>query len=1194
MSGSVRFRRIAAWLLMIAAAIGFDTHTPLRPARASASSGSYQLIDLSGATSVSAWDINDNGAVVGSWVVGGTNYAVKWDAPGGVVSATNIVGSGVALFINNNSQVVGEYGNVLGFFFDGVSRTDINPFPGDLQVVPTGLNVSGQVIGSSSGISTPRHGFIFAAGATTWLGDGVIPTAINDGGTVIGYSESLGSSFIRQPNGTTTAFPSNARFINNNGDIAGTNGTRAFYYSAATGLHQIDPIAGYGSSYTWDGGGGGLTADGQVFGISFGGGNGYDHPFRWTLAGGTEELTLPAGAVGGDVYGVSDTGQAVGHLDTYDAGGQYHDSAFVYRGSGLEDLNTLIDPASGLRIVEANAINVKGQIAAIAIDSSRTRHAVLLNPQGLTPTTTTLTTSNNPSNAGQTISLTATVSPAAATGTVTFYDGTAVIGTATLTLGGAVLQISDLAAGTHSITAKYEGDTTFDTSTSSVLQQQVDPAVTTITVSGTPNPAALGQSVVLTASVNGFNPTGTVTFSEGGTSLGVVSLTNGVATVTISTFAVGTHTITVTYGGDANNTSASGSGTETVTAAVDLAVTKSANPGPAGVGQQLTYTIVVSNLSTNPATGVMLQDPLPNGVNFNTVNGPGTCAVQLPATVVCAIGNMPPGGQAIFTIIVTPAATGVFTNTAFVFGNEGDSQPANNTASVQTTVSTALAPIYAQGASYRVLPSLTDLPLAPVYAQGATYRISTTLAGQPLAPIYAQGVTYRISTTLAGQPLAPIYVQGVTYRIAVSTAEQALAPIYAQGATYRIDVLTAGQPLAPIYAQGASYQISNQPAATATILSSTPEPSALGEAVTLVASVGSSAGTPSGSVTFNDGLTPLGAVTLSGGMATLTTSTLTVGTHSLTAVYSGSTDFSSSTSAPVSQVVNPAATSTALGASPNLTAFSQPVTLTATVTSIGGTPTGAVTFVDGTLTLGTATLSGGAATLSVSTLAVGVHSITGSYSGSPDFMPSTSPAVMVAVNKASTTTSISSSRNPTVFGQTTTFGATVAAVPPGTATPTGAVTFRDVTAAKNLGTASLTGGTATLDVSNLATTSHTIVAMYKGSTSFSTSTSAPLTQVVTRAATALTVVSSKNPSRVGQSVTFTASVVAVSPSSGTPAGTVSFYDGATFIGVVTLKNNGKASLSTATLLPGSHSITATYSGSPDYQGAASSLTQKVN
>ena len=138
----------------------------------------------------------------------------------------------------------------------------------------------------------------------------------------------------------------------------------------------------------------------------------------------------------------------------------------------------------------------------------------------------------------------------------------------------------------------------------------------------------------------------------------------------------------------------------------------------------------------------------------------------------------------------------------------------------------------------------------------------------------------------------------------------------------------------------------------------------------------------------------------------------------------------------------PAKTTTTLSTSSATAVFGQPVTLTATVISTAGVPTGTVTFRDGTTVLGTATVNAaGQATLAVS-LGVGSHALTASFAGTGDFGDSTGIADLT-VNRAATTVALGSSVNPAVTGQAVTFTATVAAVAPGAGTPTGTVTFRD-------------------------------------------------------------------------------------------------------------------------------------------------------
>ena len=195
-------------------------------------------------------------------------------------------------------------------------------------------------------------------------------------------------------------------------------------------------------------------------------------------------------------------------------------------------------------------------------------------------------------------------------------------------------------------------------------------------------------------------------------------------------------------------------------------------------------------------------------------------------------------------------------------------------------------------------------------------------------------------------------------------------------------------------------------APSTTTVGSSHNPSTYGQSVVFTATVApvSEPGTPTGSVTFKDGSLVLGSSPLSGGIATFSTSTLAVGPHSITGVYGGDTTFSGSTSSALAQTVNQAGTTTALVSSLNPSTYGASVKFTATVTQTSGTatPTGSITFKDGSNSLGTMPLSGGAAALSTSTLAVGPHSITATYSGDSNYTGSTSSVLTQTVNSGST------------------------------------------------------------------------------------------------------------------------------------------------------------------------------------------------
>src|SRR5207302_9648385 len=136
-----------------------------------------------------------------------------------------------------------------------------------------------------------------------------------------------------------------------------------------------------------------------------------------------------------------------------------------------------------------------------------------------------------------------------------------------------------------------------------------------------------------------------------------------------------------------------------------------------------------------------------------------------------------------------------------------------------------------------------------------------------------------------------------------------------------------------------------------------------------------------GTIQLRDGSTNLATVNVdSTGHATFTTSALSPASHTMRAAYSGDRNFQSSTSASQTQTVN-ASTTTTLTSSRNPSTRGQSVTFTAMVVATGGTPTGTVTFSDGTNVLASRSLSGGQASFSTTGLSRGSHSITATYNG---------------------------------------------------------------------------------------------------------------------------------------------------------------------------------------------------------------------
>jgi len=384
--------------------------------------------------------------------------------------------------------------------------------------------------------------------------------------------------------------------------------------------------------------------------------------------------------------------------------------------------------------------------------------------------------------------------------------------------------------------------------------------------------------------------------------------------------------------------------------------------------------------------------------------------------------------------------------------------------------------------------------------------------------------------------------------------------------------------------------------ATAVALTSSLNPSAVGQNVTFTATVTISGGggvVPDGTVVFTDGATTLGSVPINAsGVATYSTSTLSPGLHSIIATYGGDAarQILGSTSNTVSQdVQSPSAI--AVTSSLNPSNYGIPVIFTATVTPSGTVAaTGTVNFLDNGQQIGTGTLAGspGTATFTTSTLIVGSHPITVTYAGDTYNGPSTSAPITQVVNQTQTSTTEAAAPNPGIAGAPVAITATVKVIA-GAATTTGTVTFTN--GAATLGSATLgAAGTATINPT-LPPGQYSIIATYGGDANDSGSASAPLALTVQLATTSIAVTTSGSPALVLSPITFTATVTG---NGGIPTGTVTFLSDGVSIGVANLSATGTAAFTTSALAAGTHSITASYGGDVnDSPSTSAAISQAV-
>jgi sugar lactone lactonase YvrE len=580
-------------------------------------------------------------------------------------------------------------------------------------------------------------------------------------------------------------------------------------------------------------------------------------------------------------------------------------------------------------------------------------------------TTTTVTSNVNPSGFGQAVTFTATVvsaGTAAATGTVTFFDGSAVL-TAPITLnaaGQAAFTTSALAVGLHAITASYSGDSASLAGVSAVLTQTVLEATSTALVSSI-NPSAVGQSVAFTATVTalagGVTPDGTVTFTDGEFTLATVPVSvGGVAVYSTAALTNGSHAVVANYIGDAaHQVLASVSNLVRQAVLVDSQCAVTSAPNPSAYGSAVVFTVAVASSGNNPPTGTVAL--LDSGAPIGTASLVGSAGSGAFITSSLSVGSH----------IITAAYPGDLNNAS-----------STSTALVQV-VNKSLNPT----ATTTTLSAFPEPGVAggPV---ALTAAVETTRSGATLTGTVVFTDTFNGTTVALGS--APLAASGL------ATLNAVFAPgTHSITAAYGGDNADAASASAPL-------TLPVQMATSATALTSSADPSAAGAGVLFTATLASNGGIPTGTVTFTADNVSLGSAPLNArGVATLSSATLPPGTHAVIASYPGDANNGPSSSLPISQVVELIPTTTALTPLPT-PAFTgaAAVTLQAAVTgNAGPLPSGTVTFTVGTTTLGSSTLDAtGVATLTP-TLAAGTYTVVAAYGGDALHAPSTSQAVSV-------------------------------------------------------------------------------------------------------------------------------------------------------------------------------------------------------
>lgn len=776
----------------------------------------------------------------------------------------------------------------------------------------------------------------------------------------------------------------------------------------------------------------------------------------------------------------------------------------------------------------------------------------------------------------------------APSGTVQFFDGATLLGTATLSPSSLLTSVATLTASTapSALTAVYSGDANFNVSRS-VSAVQAGTGSVTLSVTSSANPSVFADPVTLQiavapAAASAPVPTGSVAASILGLfSLGSATLDStghGSLVVPLSStgaipwgFAAGSNAVTLTYSGDANYANAQTTFTQSVNKADTGATISVFDAGSLAPGGLAVHTTVFDNDPGTTPIGFALPGA---GSGGNPGNANPTGSVQfLQGGAPIGTGTLSPTAHLESTANLLAEANIYYPVVATYFGDANynastvTSSNQSPPAPTVTVTSSANPTSFAQPVTFSVtVASAVAGGAIPTGTIVATVFGSETL-GYATLDDYGHA-SFTVPQTLIASVCANCTATSWLLPWGLATGSNVITVTYSGDFSYaqtqttfnemvnKLDTLTnVGVTLAATSPK--SFTIVATVGFHALQILTTPF---------AIPSTGSMSPSPTGNVAFFDGATLIGTVPLIQEMNFTSTATLTVSTlpASLSAVYYGDTNFNGSSSAsttlsgglPVTMRVTAGGGSLVYGA-----AF--PIVATLLSAPDAPVPTGTLTFFDGSQNSGwTATLdAAGTGTLllpmplgapagcapacpaaaPVLVLSPGAHSITVTYSGDANYAAMTSSPLKLNIAQAPSITTVSGACTGLLPGQCVVAASVADAQPPAggpvhfmTMGPSGLVdgapsgTVQFFNGATSVGTASLTPST-TLGVTSTTSLSTTIgasSAVYSGDANFLGSTSSSTTPPpATKLATSVSLSSGPNPSTAGQSVTLTANVV---------------------------------------------------------------------
>jgi hypothetical protein len=747
-----------------------------------------------------------------------------------------------------------------------------------------------------TGVTIDNNGLISIANTTVAGNHSFTVNASNGFGTQATQTftlEVFGPPSITSPTGTNFTIGTVGSF---NFTASGNPNTFTFSTSDVLPAGLVLSSLGVLSGTPEDGSSGSFTVDVRAFnGVSSA-----SQSFTIQIAKATSSVNLGLSSTGS-----INPGDPVTLTATVSGGSNPKGGIMTFKDGSTVIGTAKVDPSTGVATLTTNSL-ASGSHSLTAEYSGNTAYLGATSTSATqlvrTVSTTTVTSSNLNAAYQASVTFTATISDSSATGTVDFFDGsTRIAQGVAINNGVATFSISTLSAGPHSITAAYNGDNSFTTSTSNAISQSVIATSTTALSSSANSAVAYNTAVTFTATVSGSagTPTGTVQFYLDDSPLGTpVTLNAGVAVYTSLVnsgsnsdvpLPAGSLNIKAIYSGDSSYSNSASSVVNQVVNAT-TATTVTSSTASTLLGSTATFVARVTNTSGSTA---------PTSANISFFDG-STLLGTVSATPV-ANNNY---SEATFTI--SNLVAGNHNITAEYAGNP------------QTFFSNSESSVLSHNV---VLNTTTTVTATPANAyQNDLVTFSATVARTSAGATPTGTITFFNGNTQLGNPVA--LVNGVATYTATFT----------NLGTQNITAKYSGNNGVTSTSEGSISKQILETQTTSTVLASSANPSANGSAVTFTATVNVGSGTPTGTVTFFDGATQLGsAVTLVNGVATLQTSVLTNGDHLITAVYTSNANaFGTSTSTKLNQRVNQAPTITSAAADSFLIGTNRTFTFTAT------------------------------------------------------------------------------------------------------------------------------------------------------------------------------------------------------------------------------------------------------------------------